>query len=89
MPLDHLSARLQHLDANENYALKELVADKGGLWDAQQRYWCLLNEWHADTDSCKITVLLDHLVSVANPLLTRQEIWDGLRGHSLTVASAS
>ena len=54
-PLDHLSFRLQHLDAHGCSGL-ELVdrSDKGLLFTCQRTYWGLLNSWHTTSGSSQL-----------------------------------
>ncbi len=56
-PLDKLSARLQHLDANSE-SLRELVAVKGPLVDCQHYLWDVLGTGAGP--AAKVEVLMRH-----------------------------
>lgn len=90
--IDHLSARLQHLDAS-GYALKELVSPTGLLLKVQRHTWSLLNPWavqqlEQNEHALKLSTLLDHLRDFVGESFDKQACYDEFRGFTLTVSSA-
>ena len=87
--LDHLSARLQHLDSC-GYALKELVNPSGLLYEFQRHTWSLLNPRAVAVSehSQKLSTILTHLRNFAGDSFDTQGCYDDFRGYTLTIASA-
>ncbi|CAK0894137.1 unnamed protein product [Prorocentrum cordatum] len=88
LPIDHMSLRLQHLDATDGGSVAELcdTSDKGIIASTHMKYWELCNVWAASAGSEYSRSLWWYLEAVADS--TEEQFLDNLRRHCVGLSAA-